>query len=99
MLREVAAQRLGYASVDTFRKKPEAHAIAYFADVIESYCIDYQPDVSNDEYRVNTAMNAVMALTLTEYTEFAARLAQRFAAYNANQVPPHPDQYGVKPSV
>ncbi len=35
VLREVAARRLGYASVDTFRKGPEANSIAYFADVIE----------------------------------------------------------------
>jgi len=97
VLREVAASRLGYASVDTFRKKPEGHAIAYFADVIESYCIDYQPEVTNDEYRINAALNAVMALTLTEYTEFAARLARRFAAYKANP-PPDPEQFVVKPS-
>jgi hypothetical protein len=96
VLREVAAARLGYASVDTFRKKPEGHAIAYFADVIESYCIDYQPEVTNDEHRINAALNAVMALTLTEYTEFAARLSRRFAAYQANP-PPNPDQFAVKP--
>ncbi|MBO0983657.1 hypothetical protein [Rathayibacter sp. SD072] len=88
VLREVAATRLGYASVDTFRKKPEGQAIAYFADVIESFCIDYQPEATNDEYRINTALNAVMALTLAEYTEFAARLARRFAAYKANPPPP-----------
>lgn len=97
VLREVAATRLGYASVDTFRKKPEGHAIAYFADVIESYCIDYQPEVTNDEFRINAAINAVMALTLTEYTEFAARLARRFAAYNANP-PPTPQQFATNSS-
>lgn len=96
VLREVAAQRLGYASVDTFRKRPEANAIAYFADVVESYCIEYQPDASNDEYRINAALAAVMALTLTEYTEFAARLAQRFAAYSTAQVPTHPQQSGKR---
>lgn len=93
VLREVASARLGYANVDTFRKKPEANAIAYFADVIESYVGDYQPDTSNDEYRINAALNAVMALTLTEYTEFAARLARRFAAYKANP-PPDPTSFG-----
>jgi hypothetical protein len=41
VLRAAAATRLGYHSVDTFRKKPEANAISYFADVIESYCIDF----------------------------------------------------------
>ena len=84
VLREVAARRLGYASVDTFRKKPEANSIAYFADVIESYCIDYQPHPNNDEYRINTALAAVMKLSLTEYTEFARRLGERFAPFNAN---------------
>lgn len=84
VLREVAARRLGYASVDTFRKKPENNSIAYFADVVESYCIDYQPNPINDEYRINTAVAAVMALSLTEYTEFARRLGERFAPFNAN---------------
>lgn len=85
ILREVASRRLGYTTVDTFRKKPEARALAYFADVIESYCIDYQPHPSNDEYRIDTALNAVMALSLTEYTEFARRLGQRFAPFNADK--------------
>jgi|GEM_PF-6748012 len=85
VLREAAARRLGYSSVDTFRKKPEANAISYFADVIESYCIDYQPHSTNDEYRINTALAAVMDLSLTEYTEFAKRLGERFAAFNATK--------------
>ena len=48
VLREAAARRLGYASVDTFRKKPEANTVAYFADVIDGYCTDYQPHTSSD---------------------------------------------------
>lgn len=82
VLREQAARRLGYQSVDTFRKKPEANAIAYFADVIESYCVDYRPHPDNDEYRINTALAAVMELNMAEYSEFIRRLAARFAEMN-----------------
>jgi hypothetical protein len=40
VLREAAAKRLGYYSVETFRKKPEHNAIAYFADVLQRYASD-----------------------------------------------------------
>ena len=78
VLREVAAKRLGYHSVDTFRKKPEANAISYFADLVESYCIDYRPHPDNDEYRINKAMAAIMELNMEEYYELIKRLNARF---------------------
>ncbi len=68
---------MGYASVDTFRKAPEANAIDYFADVIESYCLDSAWEARSVEMsddRIENALRAVEKLTLVEYGEFVRRL-------------------------
>lgn len=87
VLREAAATRLGYHSVDTFRKKPEANAIATFASLIESYCVEYQHLPEPDDYRVIMAMDAVQQLTLSEYAEFTRRLRHWFASVNVPESP------------
>lgn len=82
VLREAAATRLGYHSVDTFRKRPEATAIATFARLIESYCIEYQNSSLPEDYKINVALNAIRELTLTEYAELTRRLRDWFASVN-----------------
>lgn len=86
-LREAAADRLGYHSVDTFRKQPEQNAFETFAHLIESYCVEYQDLPAPEDYRVNAAMNAVQQLTLSEYGEFIRRLRNWFASLNAPDYP------------
>lgn len=86
VLREIAAQRLGYHSVDTFRKKPEANAIAYFADVIESYCIDFENQPRRDDSRIERALSAIEELNAKEYGEMVRRLRARYTWFNT-----HPD--------
>lgn len=83
-LRKAASDRLGYHSVDTFRKRPEAIAISTFAHLIESFCIEYQQLPTPNLDRVDAAMNAVEQLTLTEYAEFIRRLS----AWLTNAQPP-----------
>ena len=78
VLREVAATRLGYHSVDTFRKRPEGNAIAYFADVIESYCIDFVNQPKRDDERIEAAVRAIEQLNAVEYGEMVRRLRERY---------------------
>lgn len=66
VLRQLAAQRLGYYSVDTFRKKPEANAIATFADLIESYVVDIQHRELRDDDRIEAAIRAIENLNARE---------------------------------
>jgi hypothetical protein len=82
VLREVAAKRLGYASTDTFRKAPEASAIDYFADLIESYCIDFAHQPKRDDERIETALKAIENLNAVEYGELIRRLRARYAWFN-----------------
>ncbi len=81
-LREAAATRLGYHSVDTFRKKPEATAIAYFADVIESYVIEFANQPKRQDERIETAMRAIEQLNALEYGELVRRLRARYTWFN-----------------
>lgn len=81
-LREAAAERLGYHSVDTFRKQPEQNAIETFAFLIESYCVEYQTLPPPEDYKINVALKAVQELTLLEYAEFTRRLRHWFATVN-----------------
>lgn len=78
VLREAAATRLGYHSVDTFRKKPEADALSYFADVIESYCIDFVRQPKRDDERIEAAVRAIENLNAAEYGEMVRRLRARY---------------------
>lgn len=78
VLREAAAKRLGYHSVDTFRKKPEANAIATFADLIESYCVDFANQPKRDDERIEAAMRAIENLNAREYGELIRRLRERY---------------------
>ena len=82
MLREVAATRLGYHSVDTFRKKPEANAISYFADIVESYCLDFSRQPMRDDYRIEAALKAIEQLNAAEYGEMIRRLRARYQWFN-----------------
>lgn len=82
VLREAAATRLGYHSVDTFRKKPEANAIAYFADIVESYCIDFDRQPLRDDYRIEAALKAIEQLNAAEYGEMIRRLRARYQWFN-----------------
>jgi hypothetical protein len=82
VLRKVAADRLGYHSVDTFRKQPEANAIAYFADVIESYCIDIYNQPRRDDERIEAAIRAIEQLNAKEYGELIRRLRARYVWFN-----------------
>lgn len=79
VLREVAAKRLGYESVETFRKRPEATAIATFADVILSFVreIEEQPEVEGA--KLEKVMSLIEELTLAEYGEMVRRLRRRMA--------------------
>lgn len=81
-LRQVAADRLGYHSVDTFRKRPEAEAISTFAYAIESYVIEYANSSKPEDYKINLALKAIQDLTLTEYAELTRRLREWFASVN-----------------
>ena len=84
VLREVAATRLGYQSVDTFRKKPELNAIATFADLIESYCIDIANQPKRDDDRIEVAMRAIENLNAREYGELIRRLRARYQWFNTD---------------
>ncbi|NKX79430.1 hypothetical protein [Gordonia amicalis] len=78
VLREAAATRLGYHSVDTFRKQPEANALLTFASLIETYSLEYQNSSQPEDYKINIALNAIKELTLTEYAELIRRLQAWF---------------------
>lgn len=79
VLREVAAKRLGYASVDTFRKKPELNAMKTFAHLIESYAIEIQNRPEPTADKINEIMRLVEKLTLAEYGDFVRRMRHRMA--------------------
>lgn len=89
VLREVATQRLGYESVDTFRKRPEANAISTFADLIESYCIDFANQPKREDARIERAMAAIEQLNAAEYGELIRRLRERYMWFNT--APDHGD--------
>ncbi|MFD4780266.1 hypothetical protein ACFWNH_04695 [Rhodococcus qingshengii] len=80
VLRQVAATRLDYHSVDHFRKQPEANALLTFASLIETYSIEYQASSQPEDYKINVALNAIKELTLTEYAELIQRLQAWFKA-------------------
>lgn len=82
VLRQVAADRLGYFSVDTFRKKPEQNAISTFADLIESYVIDFENQPKRDDVRIETALHAIEQLNAVEYAEMIRRLRARYTWFN-----------------
>lgn len=79
VLRQVAAERLGYQSVDTFRKRPEANAIATFADVLESYVRDISNEPDVEGAKLERVMSLIEELTLAEYGEMVRRLRRRMA--------------------
>lgn len=82
VLRAAAATRLGYHSVDTFRKKPEANALSYFADLIEGYCIDFSRQPVRHDARIEAAILAIEQLNAVEYGEMIRRLRTRYAWFN-----------------
>lgn len=83
-LRELAAERLGYETVDTFRKKPEANAIATFADLIESYVIELEDQPTRDDDRIEAAIRAIENLNAREYGELIRRLRARYTWFNTD---------------
>lgn len=82
VLRELASERLGYHSVDTFRKKPELNAIATFADQIVNYCVDFENMTKRDDDRIEAAMRAIENLNAREYGELIRRLRARYTWFN-----------------
>lgn len=89
ILRKAASDRLGYHSVDTFRKKPESDALAYFADVIESYAIDFVNQPKREDDRIETALRAIEQLNAAEYGEMIRRLRAKYTWFNTD--PERPD--------
>ncbi|MDV6310738.1 hypothetical protein R3Q15_02285 [Gordonia amicalis] len=79
VLRQVAAERLGYHSTETYRKEPENDAIRTFADLIDSYATEFVTEDLPDDYRINVALAAIKNLSLTEYAELNRRLRDWFA--------------------
>jgi hypothetical protein len=84
LLRKAASERLGYFQVDTFRKKPEANAIATFADLIESYLIDFRHRPLREDYRIEKAISAIEELNAREYGEMVRRLRARYTWFNTD---------------
>jgi hypothetical protein len=84
VLRKLAAERLGYYSVDTFRKKPEQNALSTFADLIESYLIDLKNQPKRDDYRIEAALHAIEQLNAVEYAEMIRRLRARYMWFNTD---------------
>lgn len=76
-LREKAADRLGYASVETYRKEPETRALADFADQVTSLRAQkrVRPAVSDD--RVARIVTEIETLSSLELAELARQLAHR----------------------
>ncbi|MGB3362918.1 MAG: hypothetical protein WA972_12820 [Rhodococcus qingshengii] len=87
VLRQVAAERLGYQSVDTFRKRPEANAIATFADVLESYVRDISNEPDVEGAKLERVMSLIEELTLAEYGEMVRRLRRRMATLTSDAGP------------
>ena len=77
VLRKVAATRLGYQSVDTFRKNPEVRAIATFARLLESYAVDIRTRPIPEGQRIEKIMDLIEQLSLAEYGELVRRLRHR----------------------
>lgn len=77
VLREVAARRLGYHSVDTFRKQPEAKAVETFAHLIESYDMDIRRRPEPEGHKIERIMQLIEELTIAEYGELVRRLRHR----------------------
>lgn len=73
VLRQAASDRLGYHSVDTFRKAPEARAIEYFADLLEGYAIDFGQQPRRQD-KVEEVLQLIRQLTVAEYGQLVARL-------------------------
>jgi hypothetical protein len=76
-LRRLAADRLGYAEVETFRKKPENEAIATLADTIYSLVVQDRMLSRNNGSsleRVEAIVAAIEGLTTLELAELARRL-------------------------
>ncbi|WP_068182374.1 hypothetical protein [Mycobacterium sp. UM_CSW] len=80
VLREVAAKRLGYDSVETFRKRPEYNAIAYFADLLHRLAVDANSQKPADVNKIDHIMSLITELTIPEYWELTRRVRQLFAA-------------------
>lgn len=77
VLRKAAADRLNYYSVDTFRKRPEANAIATFAALIESYAVEVHQRPEPEGQKIEQIMKLIEQLTLAEYGELVRRLRHR----------------------
>ncbi|MHA3019619.1 hypothetical protein ACXPWS_05035 [Mycobacterium sp. BMJ-28] len=80
VLRQVAAARLGYYSVETFRKRPEHNAIAYFADVLLRVDGDARSQGPTNGSKIDHIMALITDLTLAEYWELTRRTRQWFTA-------------------
>ena len=80
VLREVATKRLGYYSVETFRKRPEHNAIAYFVDLLQRLAVDAVDQKPTDVNKVDHIMSLITELTIPEYWELTRRVRQLFAA-------------------
>lgn len=79
VLREAAAKRLGYYSVETFRKKPEYNAIAYFADLLQRYGSDTERLEVTNPNKVDHIMELISQLTVAEYNELMRRVRHWFS--------------------
>lgn len=76
-LRRLASDRLGYAQVETFRKKPENDAITALADTIYSLVVQARMLSRNNGSsleRVEAIVGAIENLTTLELAELARRL-------------------------
>ena len=79
VLRQVAADRLGYATVETFRKKPELQALETFAHLIESHAVDVHARDELPGYKVEEVMRLIENLTIAEYGDLVRRLRHRMS--------------------
>lgn len=78
-LRSKAAERLGYYSVDTFRKKPEQDVLDSFAEQARAVRVRQNLMERSGVDRVAAIVEAIEALTTVESAELARRLRERFA--------------------
>jgi len=77
-LRSKAAERLGYYSVDTFRKKPEQDVVESFAEQVLAVRVRQNLLERGGMDRVAAIVEAIEALTTVESAELARRLRERF---------------------
>jgi hypothetical protein len=82
VLREAAAKRLGYDSVETFRKRPEYNAVAYFADVLQRVAADADSQQLTNLNKVDQIMALITELSVAEYWELTRRVRQWFASWS-----------------